>query len=72
MPVTPLQVRPLRLDQSIINVVGEVTDRAFQLGVPQQRLADAKVAGALADQGHFRSPEAVRSIERRIEADQGN
>jgi hypothetical protein len=61
-----------REDQGIIDFDTEVTDGAFQFGVPQQQLAGTKVAGALVDQGHFRSPEAMRSVERGIETDQGD
>lgn len=73
MPEVPTAsvVRLLGQDQSIINFDAKVTNGAFQFGIPEQELAGAKVAGSLIDQGHFCSPEAVRPIERGIEADQG-
>ena len=55
----------------MIDYDAKVADGAFQFGMPEQELAGAKIAGSLIDQGHFRSPEAVRPIERGIEADQG-
>ena len=55
-----LQIGLLGQEQSITDFYAEVTDGAFQLGVPQQQLAGTKVAGALVHQGNFRPPQTVR------------
>jgi hypothetical protein len=59
-------------EQSIVDFNAEVPDGAFQLGMPKRQLARAKIVSALVDQGNLRSPQAVRSIERWVEADQRN
>ena len=72
MALVKLQVCLLGQEQGIINFNAEVSDRALELGMAQQQLTGTKVAGSLVDQRNFCPPQAVRSVERGIEADQGD
>lgn len=50
--------------QRILDVHTEISNRVLDLGVPEQYLDGAQVAGCLVDHGRFRSSQRVRAIVR--------
>src|ERR1019366_7871385 len=65
----PSDVDLLRNCQRIVDLDPEIADRAFQLGMPEQKLDRAKISGASIDQGDLRPAERVRAIHRGIQSD---
>lgn len=55
--------------ERVLDVDAQVPDRAVELGVTEQDLHRAQVAGLPIDERHLGAPERIRAIGRRLEAD---
>ena len=62
----------LRDFQRVINLDSKVSDGAFQLAMPKQKLNRSQILRPLVDQCRFGSPHRVRAVDRWIEADGSN
>ncbi len=72
-PPLPLsQIGLLGQDQGVVDLDAEVADGALQLGVAEQELTGAQVAGALVDQRHLGAAQAVGAVGGGIEAGEGD
>jgi hypothetical protein len=56
------QLNLLRDAERVIDLDAEITDRAFELRVPEEQLDGSQVAGLLVDLGRLRSPHRMRAI----------
>ena len=61
-----LDFRLLGYLQRVIDLNAEVSDGAFQLGVPKQKLNGAQILRPLVDQRRFGPSHRVRPIGRRV------
>ena len=61
-PLLPSDVCLLGESQSVVHLNTEITHRAFQLGVAQQKLDSTKIAGPPIDQRHLRPAQGVRAV----------
>ncbi len=58
--------------QRIVEFNAKVSDRAVHLGVTERELNRPQVAGLSVNDGSLGSPQRVRPVPARIEADRGN
>lgn len=69
---SPPDLRLFRNFQCVIDLDPEVSHGTFELGMAKQELDGPQVFGSLVDQCRLSPPQAVGTVDRRIESDRGN